>query len=75
MKRFLVIAATAAIVIWVGAGCRNLKEVDMSITGFEAEWYEPPPQPVIVQPTTAPTNAPAGSWLGAPRLMQRKNRE
>ena len=35
----LAIVAIAAFVIWVGAGCANLKEVDIGITGFEAEYY------------------------------------
>ena len=39
VKRLLSIVAIAAFVIWVGAGCANLKEVDIGITGFEAEYY------------------------------------
>jgi len=66
MKRLLAIIAISALVIWVGAGCQNLKEVDFSITGFEAEWYEPPPLPPVV----ITNNPPAGSsWI--PKLMQR----
>ena len=37
VNRLLAIGAIAAFVIWVGAGCANLKEVDIGITGFEAE--------------------------------------
>lgn len=68
VKRFLIILAIATAVVWVGAGCANLKEIDFSITGFEAEWYMPPdPAPITV---VAPTNAPAGSsWF--PQLMPR----
>ncbi len=65
----LIIALICFFAIWVGAGCQNLKEVDLSITGFEAEWYEPAdPAPITV---VAPTNSPAGSWF--PQLMPRKN--
>lgn len=66
MKRLLAIVAIASLVIWVGAGCQNLKEVDLSITGFEAEWYDPPPLPPVI----IVTNAPAASWT--PKLMPRK---
>lgn len=60
----IVLLCTA--VVWLSVGCANLKEVDFSITGFEAEWYEPPPLP---DHTVILTNAPAGSWI--PKLMQR----
>ena len=41
-------------------GCANLKEVDVSLTGIELEYYEPPvPQP---QKNVAPLT----SW---PKLM------
>lgn len=66
MKRMLIIVASCAAIIWLSTGCANLKEMDFGITGFEAEWYEPPPLP---EKTVVLTNAPAGSWL--PKLMQR----
>ena len=39
VTRLMAIVAIAAFVIWVGAGCKNLKEIDISLTGFEAEYY------------------------------------
>jgi hypothetical protein len=82
MRRFIIVATLAALAIWVGAGCQNLKEVDFSLTGMEMEWYEPP-EPVILEAPSANldlwqnyTNQPA-SWLprvSPPRLMQREGR-
>ncbi len=42
MKRWLTIAALSAFTILVGSGCwsvRNVKEIDLSITGLEMEFY------------------------------------
>ena len=43
--------------ILVGQGCINLrgiKEVEIGIGGFEAEWYEPEKIPVQVEKTKFP---------------------
>ena len=42
VMRFLVIAGLALLVLFIGAGCgsvRNVKEIDLSITGLEMEFY------------------------------------
>ena len=65
-KRVTSIVLLCAAVVWLSAGCANLKEIDFGIGGLEAEWYEPQTQP---KQTVILTNVPAGSWL--PRLMQR----
>ena len=42
MKRWITIAALSVFTIWVGSGCgsvRNVKEIDLSITGLEMEFY------------------------------------
>ena len=42
MKRWILIVALSAFTILVGSGCwsmRNVKEIDLSITGREMEFY------------------------------------
>ena len=42
MKRWITITALSIFTIWVGSGCgsvRNVKEIDLSITGLEMEFY------------------------------------
>ena len=42
VMRFLVIVGLALLVLFIGAGCgsvRNVKEIDLSITGLEMEFY------------------------------------
>lgn len=42
MKRWITITALSVFTIWVGSGCgsvRNVKEIDLSITGLEMEFY------------------------------------
>ena len=54
------------ILIILLTGCANLKEVDVSLTGIELEYYEPPvPQP-------EKNVAPLTSW---PKLMPMNNKD
>tara|TARA_R100001594_G_scaffold21024_5_gene40681 strand:+ start:506 stop:733 length:228 start_codon:yes stop_codon:yes gene_type:complete len=39
MIRLATIVGLGLFAILVGAGCKNLKEIDISLTGFEAEYY------------------------------------
>ena len=47
MKRWILIIALSAFSILVGSGCwsvRNVKEIDLSITGLEMEFYPEHPE-------------------------------
>ena len=51
MKRWLTIAALSVFTIWVGSGCgsvRNVKEINLSITGLEMEFYPEHGTPTMV---------------------------
>ena len=39
MIRLATVVGLGLFAILVGAGCANLKEIDIGITGFEAEYY------------------------------------
>ena len=42
MKRYLIILVLAALAIGIGSGCKsmtNVREIDLSITGLEMEFY------------------------------------
>ena len=42
MKRYLLILVLAALAIGIGSGCKsmtNVREIDLSITGLEMEFY------------------------------------
>ena len=69
MKRLLAIVAVSAFVIWVGAGCANLKEIDLSITGFEAEYYPVHPEQERGGFFGAATNSVRAVPVSYPRLM------
>ena len=69
VNRLLAIVAIAAFVIWVGAGCANLKEIDLSITGFEAEYYPAHPEQERGGFFGAATNSVRAVPASYPRLM------
>ena len=69
VKRLLAIVAIAAFVIWVGAGCANLKEVDIGITGFEAEYYPAHPEQERGGFFGAATNSVRAVPVSYPQLM------
>lgn len=69
MKRLLSIVAIAAFVIWVGAGCKNLKEIDISLTGFEAEYYPAHPEQESGGFFGAATNSVRAVPVSYPQLM------
>ena len=69
VKRLLSIVAIAAFVIWVGAGCKNLKEIDLSITGFEAEYYPAHPEQERGGFFGAATNSVRAVPVSYPQLM------
>ena len=45
VRKFLTIAAIAAVVIWIGAGCHmtRIKSFDLDMGGLEIEYWEPAP--------------------------------
>jgi len=69
VKRLLSIVAIAAFVIWVGAGCKNLKEIDISLTGFEAEYYPAHPEQESGGFFGAATNSVRAVPVSYPQLM------
>ena len=69
MKRLMSIIGIAAFVIWVGAGCKNLKEIDLSITGFEAEYYPAHPEQERGGFFGAATNSVRAVPVSYPQLM------
>lgn len=69
MKRCLTIIIIAIMVIWIGAGCKNLKEIDLSITGFEAEYYPSHPSQESGGFFGAATNAVRAVPVSYPQLM------
>jgi len=69
VNRLLAIVAIAAFVIWVGAGCANLKEVDIGITGFEAEYYPAHPDQERGGFFGAATNSVRAVPVSYPQLM------
>ena len=69
VKRLLAIVAIAAFVIWVGAVCGNLKEVDIGITGFEAEYYPAHPDQERGGFFGAATNSVRAVPVSYPQLM------
>ena len=69
MKRLMAIIGIAAFVIWVGAGCANLKEVDIGITGFEAEYYPAHPDQERGGFFGAATNSVRAVPVSYPKLM------
>ena len=55
----------------IGTGCKNLAEADVSLTGLELEWYEPPPVTIVY--TNLPVAAPSKLKL-FPTLMEMDNK-
>lgn len=69
VTRLLAIVAIAAFVIWAGAGCANLKEIDIGITGFEAEYYPAHPEQERGGFFGAATNSVRAVPVSYPQLM------
>ena len=69
VTRLMAIVAIAAFVIWVGAGCKNLKEIDLSITGFEAEYYPAHPEQDAGGFFGVTTNSVRAAPASYPQLM------
>jgi len=44
MIRLVTVVGLGLFAILVGSGCKNLKEIDISLTGFEAEYYPAHPE-------------------------------
>ena len=61
------IVITMTCLFCIGTGCKNLAEADVSLTGLELEWYEPPPVTIIY--TNAPVATPSKFKL-FPTLME-----
>ena len=71
VRKFLTIAAIAAVVIWIGTGCHmtRIKSFDLDMGGLEIEYWEPPPvigeQGSIGSDLTVPYTVP----VSYPKLM------
>ena len=79
MKRWLTIAALSLFTILVGSGCwsvRNVKEIDLSITGLEMEFYpeHPEQEEKGFFGNTAQDLVVPATWDG-PKLMPMKRTE
>ena len=55
----------------IGTGCKNLAEADLSLTGLELEWYEPPPVTIVY--TNLPV-AERSKFKLFPTLMEMDNK-
>lgn len=60
------IVITMICLFCIGTGCKNLAEADVSLTGLELEWYEPPPVTIIY--TNAPVATPTKFKLFPPLM-------
>jgi hypothetical protein len=69
MIRLATVVGLGLFAILVGAGCKNLKEIDLSITGFEAEYYPAHPDQESGGFFGAATNAVRAMPVSYPQLM------
>jgi hypothetical protein len=68
-KRILVVIVLSAFATWAGSGCKNVKEIDISLTGFEAEYYPATPEQDTGGVFGSKTNTPQAVPVAYPRLM------
>jgi hypothetical protein len=69
MIRLATIVGLGLFAILVGAGCANLKEIDIGITGFEAEYYPAHPDQESGGFFGEATNAVRAVPISYPQLM------
>ena len=68
IKRWLTIVGLAIFVIYVGAGCQNVRTIDAGFGGLDIEYYEP--KPITIYTNIIRTNFISHPY---PRLMDRNN--
>ena len=69
MIRLATVVGLGLFAILVGAGCANLKEIDIGITGFEAEYYPAHPEQERGGFFGAATNSVRAVPVSYPQLM------
>ena len=77
LKRVLTVAAIAVVVICVGAGCRNLKSVELDFGGLDVEYFptHPSQEEKSIFDFSATTNRVLATPAYYPKLMPMRERK